>query len=88
MKQGRIFLDNLPVCSTDWTDSNARVACRQMGFSNGSASAESNITLSHYHQSSFGCSGLESDLLACPMVDSNCTDQQAQVSCTGMHLCI
>merc|ERR1712106_1110978 len=73
-----------PVCSTTWTEENARVACRQMGFSNGSVPAQSNITSSStFHQQSFACSGEERSLLSCPLVETNCTGQQAQVSCSG-----
>jgi hypothetical protein len=86
VKQGYVFLDNLPVCSTAWTENNARVACRQMGFSNGTVPDESNSTSpSKHHTMSFHCAGLEQNLLVCPMVDSNCTEYQAQVTCTSMH---
>ena len=85
MKQGHVILDNLPVCSSLWTDKNAKVACRQMGFSNGGVYLANNATKpSNYHQKSFDCSGLEQNLLSCPMVDStSCKGQQSNVTCTG-----
>ena len=84
IKEGNVFLDNMAVCSSTWTDENAKVACRQMGFSNGIMSPEQNVSQNiSYHQKSFDCSGLEQNLLACPIVNSNCTGQQAKVMCSG-----
>ena len=80
------------VCHDLWNEPDARVVCRQLGFSDGGAHALINA---HYNSSSgpiylddVGCEGSESSLMECNL-DRDITEcdhsQDAGVSCRGMR---
>ena len=87
-RDSNVYLDKLPLCSTTWTEENARVMCRQLGFSTAVIPSNNNIwdNAVDFHKKSFNCSGLEQNILVCPssMTDGNCTGREAMVQCSGM----
>ena len=80
------------VCHDLWNEPDARVVCRQLGFSDGGANA---LSSAHYNSSSgpiflnnVRCEGHESSLMECDL-DRDITEcdhsQDAGVSCRGIH---
>lgn len=74
------------VCGRFWDDDDARVACRQLGYSGGLATySTANWTLPHLI-SEINCVGTEANLLACPQSESLCYDERsASVVCNQVE---
>ena len=80
------------MCHDLWNEPDARVVCRQLGFSDGGANA---LSSAHYNSSSgpiflnnVRCEGHEGSLMECNLdrYNTECDhSQEAGVSCRGIH---
>ncbi|KAL8566281.1 hypothetical protein ACOMHN_056852 [Nucella lapillus] len=69
-------------CSMFWGDEDARVMCRQLGFSKGLAYGLTTSSVGPFLLTEVNCVGTESSLWDCPMGNASCTsDSQASVLC-------
>merc|ERR1719370_219074 len=68
-KEGNVFIRGRPVCDDSWDATDARVACRMLGYSSGRATRESrygNIPGGRYGMDDVECRGFEDSLRDCP----------------------
>merc|ERR1711962_980220 len=88
---GNVILNGFPVCDDNWTSTEARVACRMLGYTHGSSEIFGNFGTNHgseYAMNGVHCTGDEASLFECryqPAVDRfECGEfEAAGVMCWG-----
>ena len=68
------------ICSTYWDDNDAKVACKQLGYSNGLAYGLSSATVGPFLMSEVNCVGNETSVFRCQMGNASCNSQWAYVA--------
>ena len=67
------------ICTLYWDDNDAKVACRQLGYSGGLAYALSNSIVGPYLWSEINCVGTENTVFDCPRGNASCRSSSVYV---------
>jgi hypothetical protein len=84
--EGNVYINGLPVCDDFWSQNDAIVICRMLGFVGGTPTVQSHFgtVRTNFGMDNVLCDGTETDILDCPHDTShNCgQDEGAGVTCT------
>ena len=68
------------ICSTYWDDNDAKVACKQLGYSNGMAYGLSSATVGPFLMGEVNCAGTETSIFRCQMGNESCDSSRVYVT--------
>ena len=84
--EGNVYINGHPVCDDFWSQNNAIVVCKMLGFVGGAPTVQSyfGAVRTNFGMDNVLCDGTEADIVDCPHDTShNCgQDEGAGVKCT------
>jgi len=88
--EGNVYINGHPVCDDFWSQNNAIVVCKMLGFVGGAPTVQSyfGAVRTNFGMDNVLCDGTEADIVDCPHDTShNCgQDEGAGVKCTQVRL--